>query len=451
MNKILGVVFFVFEVFFVQHAYCQGDMRSVKLLDEEDFLFLKDLSKDVLESSRIYPGQKITSALIPNNTGGTLVRPGGRDCYPSFWIRDYAMSLETGFVSAEEQKHMLLLTAKTQCDQTWITHGGSMVPVGAVADHITIDRIIPVYFPGTRGEDFQGDKTYGIFPPYSDQFFFIHMAYYYVKSIGNPEILFRKINGIQLIDRLELAFKVPPTRQGSHLVYTTDEFRGVDFGFRDVIQITGDLCFPSIMKYRASIELAALFEMAGNREMTVHYNDISKKLKKEIPAVFPDERGMLLASTGKSNQPDVWSTALAVYYHILDGELMEKSCYFLAKAYKNKELAYKGNIRHILTSDDFNDSTAWEYSGAEKGVYQNGAYWGTPTGWVCYAIAQVDPLLAKKLASEYISELRQNDFRKGEEYGGPYECFHPSGHKQNAVYLTSATCPYIVFNQIVNE
>ena len=131
--------------------HSQGSNAGSKeqILSDSDFNFLKELTKDVVDSSRIYPGQMIAGQYGPNNTGGVLIRPGGRDCYPSFWIRDYAMSLESGFISNEEQKHMLLLTASTQCDQPWITEGGSMVPYGAIADHIRIDDGLPVYFPGT--------------------------------------------------------------------------------------------------------------------------------------------------------------------------------------------------------------------------------------------------------------------------------------------------------------
>ena len=386
----------------------------------------------------------------PNNTGGVLIRPGGRDCYPCFWIRDYAMSLESGFISVEEQKHMLLLTATTQCDQPWITNGGSMVPYGAIADHIRINDGLPVYFPGTLDYNDQGNKTFGMFPPYDDQFFFIHMAYYYVKTTSDFEILKQPLNNIALIDRLETAFRVPPSGAVNHIVYTNDDFRGVDFGFRDVIDITGDLCFTSILKFRAANEMSEIYKLTGNNALADKYIEIADKIKLAIPEIFLDKRGMLLASTGKSRQPDIWSTGLAVYLNILEGDNMEKACRFLADAYKQGQLAYNGNIRHVLIFDDFNDTTSWEYSLAKKNTYQNGAYWGTPTGWICYAIAKADLGLAQKLANEYIEDLRKNDFRKGGDSAAPYECFHPSGFRQNPVYMTTVTCPLIVFSSMIN-
>ena len=146
-------------------------------LSKEDFEFLKDLTKDVLESSKLYHGQRISEKHGPNNTGGILIRSGGRNAYPFFLIRDYARSLDCGSVSPEDQKHMLFLTASIQCDQTWITKGGNMVPYGAIADRVRIDDKLPIYFP--RASDYikQGHSSkFGKIPPISDQFYFIHMG-----------------------------------------------------------------------------------------------------------------------------------------------------------------------------------------------------------------------------------------------------------------------------------
>jgi hypothetical protein len=349
-------------------------------------------------------------------------------------------------VTNEEQKHMLQLTASTQCDQTWITNSGSIVPLGAIADHIRIDDSKPIFYPGTYDYAGQGEKTWGMAPPYGDQFFFIHMAYFYVKSTSSTKVLLDEINGVKLIDRLEMAYKVPPTRQNGVLVYTTHNFRGIDFGFRDVIYMTGDLCFPSLLKYKASLQLSELFELINRKDKAETYLINAKRLKAEIPWAFSDNRGMLLSSTGKSKQADVWSTALAVYFGVLEGGNMIKACKFLNQAYKNGTLASRGNIRHIITSDDFSESTAWESSLAAKNKYQNGGYWGTPVGWVCYAIARVDIPAAKQLAKEYIDDLRTGDYRKGPEFGAPWECYNDTD-SQNAVYLASVTCPYIVFKE----
>lgn len=439
---------FILQFLFIFNVYSQKTNTDL-FLSQESLSFLEGMTKDVLEASRIYPGQLISKDFGPNNTGGVLVRPGGRDSYPSFWIRDYAMSLETGFISKKEQHHMLVLTASSQCDQSWITTGGSLIPFGSIPDHIRIDDGKPIYFPGTYSYNDQGQEIWGTLPPYCDQFYFVHMAYYYVISTGDIKILQVEINGTKLIDRLKAAFHMPPENKNNFMVYATEQIRGVDFGFRDAIKITGNLSFASILKFRAANELAELFKMIGSKESS-KYLEIATNIKKALPTIFMDKRGMLLASTGKSNQPDVWSTALAVYLGILEGKELERTCHFLSTAYKEGTISYKGNIRHILTTDDFNENTSWEISMAAKNTYQNGAYWGTPTGWVCFAINKVDKQTAKNLANEYITDLKENDYRKGGEYSAPYECFYNSNYKQNPLYLTTVACPLIAFKKITD-
>jgi len=420
---------------------------AVPLLEKEDLEFLETLTRVVIDSSRILPGQKVSSDFGPNNTNGTLIRPGGRTSYPSFWIRDYAMSIESGYITLKEQKHMLLLTASTQSNKTVITDGGSMIPIGAIADHIRIDDGQPIYFPGTYDVLQQGNKTFGMFPPFCDQFFFIHMAYEYLRSSKDESILKIQINGSSLVDRLVLAFDMVPTRMNSTLVYTTDDFRGVDFGFRDVISMTGSLAFPSILKYRAAIQLSVIMNHLKRKEEAQQFATIASKLKAEITDTFLDQRGMLNASTGKSRQADVWSTVLAIDFGILNGKTATRAANILKAAYEAGQLARRGNIRHVIATDDYNSTTAWESSLAEKESYQNGGYWGTPIGWVCASIALVDVSAAKKLAKEYIDELRREDFRKGPQYGAPWECYNKEG-AQNPVYMTTVTCPLVVFRKL---
>ena len=425
--------------------------KDFSLLNDDDLKYLKELTADVIESSQISAGQSVSPDFGHNSTGGVLIRPGGRDCYPAFWIRDYAMSLDCGLIKEKDQLHMLRLTASTQCDQTWITKGGSMVPFGAIADHIRIDNSLPIYYPGTYSYEDQGSDMWGKTPPYSDQFFFINMAYHYVITSGKTDILLESINNFKLIERLEWAFRVPPSHKENHIVYTTEHFRGVDFGFRDAQVITGDLSITSIFKYRAAKEMAELCKLLGESSKTLFYESVADKLKTSIPQIFCDARGMIMASTGISKQADVWATALAVYYGILEKDMLRKTSSALAKAYQDGTLAYKGNIRHVLTSDDYNEVTSWERSFTEKNSYQNGAYWGTPTGWVCYAIAQTDPKSAKALATEYIEDLKKTDYRKGDSFGGPFECFNKKGDVQNPVYLTTVSCPLSVFMNRVHK
>ena len=442
MHSRIQIIFFA--ILLMPCTLVQGQQKSI--LGTNDLVFLEQMVKDVMEASRIYPGQKISKDFGPNQTEGVLIRPGGRTSYPAFWIRDYAMSIETGYVSEKEQEHMLDLTASTQSDSLIRTKWGTSIPKGSIADHIRIDDGKPIYFPGTYSFENQGEKKWGMQPPFCDQFFFIQMAYFYVKSFSKTPTLSKEINGVKLINRLEQAYQMPPSHPRSHLVQVDETNRGVDFGFRDAIYITGKLCYASLLKYQAAKQMAYLYGKMRNKSMSLRYQQEANLLKLSIIRTFIDTRGMLRASTGMSGQADVWATSLAINLGVLTGKSRLKAAQYLRDAYLRGELSQKGNIRHVIKSDDFSATSAWEKSVVPINTYQNGAYWGTPVAWVCQAIAFVDLPSAQKLAKEFIQELREGDFRKGDTFGSPWECFNDK-LTQNPVYLTSVAVPLIIFKK----
>ncbi|MBT3275540.1 MAG: hypothetical protein HN368_20455 [Spirochaetales bacterium] len=408
--------------------------------------FLQVITADVLEASRVPPGASV-AGYGPNTTGGTLIRPGGRDCYPSFWIRDFTMSLECGLISPEELEHALLLTARCQASEDWNTPSGSLVPRGAIADHITFDGK-PIYFPGTYDYETQG-QPWGYYPSLDDHFFFIEMAWRLVSIRGRETVLDEIINGKSLLERLDQAFSVPTVADDeSELVWCEEKDRGVGFGFTDIVVHTGHLLFCSILRWQAAVRLAELHGLSGKASSVARYRNISDTISSNLATVFGRGTALLKASTGRSAQPDVWASAFAVYSGALSGDAAIKVSMELTRCFSAGTIAWNGNIRHVPTDGDFSEQTAWEKTVGGFGIntYQNGAYWNTPTGWVCYAIAQVDPEAARELACGYVDELLAGDFRQGERYGSPFECIHPDGYfRQNPVYLTSVTCPLAAF------
>ncbi len=446
--------------------FLASSCNRAPLVSKEDMSFLEDITRAVVDSSRIFPGQDLPPAIRsfgPNRSGITLIKPGGRDCYPSFWIRDYAMSLESGLITPKEQLDILLYTAARQSDSTWRTKTGSMVPIGSIPDHIRINDGLPVYFPGTYVYEDQGNEIWRQ-PPFCDEFYFIHMAWYYLKSIDDKGLLIQAVNNISLYKRLAMAFDEVPFKPDHQMAFISDSLPTCDFGFRDVVSMTGEVCFGSLLRYRAALEMAeisgwmaqaseknaGLNNTVDYRKNAAGYRSVAYKIKLYLTETFAEERGLLRASTGRSKQPDVWATAFAIYIGALDGSKANRASVELSKAYRAGTMAMEGQIRHILTSDDYSASTAWEKALASKNSYQNGAYWGTATGWVCYAMARTDRDAARQLAAEFIAHLRKTDFRlPGPNHGGPYECIYPpTGYTQNPVYMTSVTGPLGIFRNL---
>ncbi len=400
--------------------------------------FLAELADAVVDASRVRPGESVGPS-VPNTTGGTLIRPGGRSCYPSFWIRDYAMSLDCGVIAQEEQRHALLLTASRQQERDETLPSGSLIPSGSIADHINFDGT-PIFFPGTYNPRDQGGP-WGKLPALDDHFYFVHMAWEYVRQTGNRALLRQMVDGQSLMQRLERAFAVPPADDETGLVVCTDSNRGVNFGFYDTVIHTGALLFCSLLRWQAARELR---ELTGQSA----YADTAARIQAHLTEIFRHPGGLLRASTGRSSQPDVWGSAYAVVIGALDGASARSVAERLAAAYRAGTLAWRGNIRHVLTCDDHSATTAWDTTDCPLNRYQNGAYWNTPTGWVCEAMAKVDEPAARKLAAEYLDELREGDFRQGDDFGSPYECLHPDGHRRNPVYMTSVTCPLASFHRL---
>lgn len=426
-----------------------ADLQAI--LSDEDLSFLSEITTAVLEASRVPAGATVAGC-GPNITGDTLIRPGGRKAYPAFWIRDYAMSLEAKLITLREQRHMLFLTVKHQPDTEIVLPTGSVLPPGSIPDHVAFGDI-PIFFPGVWDEyKAQGGPQWGKYPCLDDQFFFVHMAAQFYELSGDSSFLKKTVNGKSLLQRLEAAYAMPPSRTETGIVYCTAEARGVNFGFFDTTVHTGNLLFSSLLKYRAALELVTLCKSVGEKERAARYRQEAKTLCAAIESIFCQPDGWLRASTGRSAQPDVWGTEFAVYTEALSETAEQAACQALAGALRVGTIAWQDGIRHVPTDRDFSATSAWETSYAKRNRYQNGAYWNTPVGWVCYAAAKVDYPAAQKLAGEYIAQLRADDFRKGLRFGAPWECMHPEeNHRQNPVYLTSASCPLAAFQRMTQS
>ncbi len=423
-----------------------GGALEGTLLSAEDARFLEGLTKAVLDAARVE-----VPAPDAGDTKHTLIRPSGSEAYPAFWIRNFAMSVDSGLIPLEEQRHALLLAALHQQDGALLLPNGARVPEGAIPDHITF-RGVPIYFPGTF-DDYagQGGGPWGDYPCFDNPFFFIHMGYTFVRSSGDAAVLQTIVRKKTLLKRMQLAYNMPPHDTETGLVSCTDATRGANFGFVDTVEQTGALLISSLLKLRAADQLAALMDMDGNTLAADLYREDAVHIRSAIASTFPLGSGFLRASTGRSAQPDVWGTALAVYLGILAPELEGKACQALADGYRSGTIAWHGLIRQVPTDGDFNTDTMWESTPTEKNRHQNGAYWATPTGWVAYAIGKVDSGLSQKLAGEYIATMREGDFRTGKRHGEPWECAHPKGDYQfNPVYVTSVTAPLAAFRRITS-
>ncbi len=67
-----------------------------------------------------------------------------------------------------------------------------------------------------------------------------------------------------------------------------------------------------------------------------------------------------------------------------------------------------------------------------RDTYQNGAYWGTASGWIAYALHEQHWDQTERLYQELIANYQKN---------GIYECIHKN-YKKSKNYVTSVVNPF---------
>jgi hypothetical protein len=422
-------------------------------LPKADLDFLRAMTRDVVQASRVRPGSNGGGRWpLTNSCGFTLITPG-KDTYTAFWVRDFSMAVESGFGTAEELRNHLLLICKAQNGPVELElANGLHVPAWAIPDHINYNGR-PTYYPGTyaSGQD-QGNGACGRVPPIDDHYEFVHIAYTYWKATRDAGIFGVELKGAAVFERLERAFACPTTDGETGLAQTTETDRAVGFGFCDAETHTGKLLFASLLRYRAAGELAELARALGHRERVAGYRRAQKNIRANLIRTFADplgKDGWLRASTGLSSQTDVWGTLFALHLGVLDRTSAATARKTVADAVKKGTITLEGGVRHVPTDRDFSGSTAWERSMSPLNTYQNGAYWHTATGWLIEALWKENRPLALKVFGEMMSHLRAQDFRKGPGHGAPWECYGPNGGaRQNAVYTASVALPYGVLRHL---
>jgi hypothetical protein len=418
------------------------------LLGEVDMVFLKQLAAATIERARVRSGE--TRGRMPaNDRGFTLITPGGH--YPAFWIRDFAMSLDCGLIGAEEVLPQLELIARCQNgERERRLQSGAIVPPFAVPDHVNFDGGA-VFYPGTysSGED-QGGKPWGPLPPIDDHFYFVHIAHAVWRGTRNAKFLDRAIGGRSLFDRLVRAFQSPASDPRTGAAVTTKDRRAVGFGFQDSVYLLGSLAFATLLRYRAAKQLAELSQASGRKDLGEEFSQTAKQIAAHFPEVFSaSDRndGWLSAATEVGRQPDVWATLFALHLEILPDDAAKRARKTIAAAViaPGNTIEYQGAVRHVPSDRYFAPDRCWESAVSAANTYQSGAFWHTPTGWLIESLAAADPDLARQVAKRFVQHLRDNDFRKGEGRGAPWECFGiDMAHAQNPVYMTSVTLPLAV-------
>ena len=443
---------------------CGGGLAAVRpapVLSQADEEFWRDQARRIVDSARLPKGG--ASGPWRNTTPYDLHVPGGNMGYPAFWVRDSVMMLGDDFISAAELEGWIrLIVSGLKGPRDWTVRPGVVVPACSVPDHINFDGL-PIFYPGFYDrEDKQGGPPWGKYPPLDDAYYFIRAVHDHWKMTGSLRLFNAALNMSfgreRLADLCEKIYRVPSSDPATGIVTAgdVDTENAKDWGFSDAESKSGKLLFPSVLKFAAAVRLAELFDADREPAKAKFYRDDAARLKAAIPATFfraaaDGTEGWLHSATGVGDQPDVWGSAFAVFCGAVDEPTARKVAAALTRAFREKTAVREGCVRQIPTTDKLNGG-GWQISIAKTGTYQNGGYWGTPTGWMIAAIATVDPQAAADMARDFVRFLR--DHRRADGTAEAWEWFNPdTGERNNPLYVATVALPYLSLKEagLLNE
>jgi hypothetical protein len=280
-----------------------------------------------------------------------------------------------------------------------------------------------------------------------DHYYFITAVYEHWRMTGSTELFKSKMKTSfseeRLADLCEKIYRVAPADSATGIIVAGDveKENAKDWGFSDAESKSGKLLFPSVLKFQAAGRLARLFDAAGEPAKAKIYRDDAVRIKAAIPKVFfhnapGGSDGWLHSATEVGNQPDVWGSAFAVYCGVMDASTARKVALALTRAFREKTGVREGCVHQILTTDTLNQG------GWQTGTYQNGGFWGTPSGWTIAAIASVDPGAAAEMARDFVAywraHMRPDGTTEAWEWSNP-----DTGESSNPLYVATIALPYI--------
>ena len=316
-------------------------------------------------------------------------------------------------------------------DCYYIIHGApQFVPPGEIRDIVRLllhwqlpNGMVPKNFSGVGGDY----VCWGPPPEADSAQFAVQLADEYYQRSGDKKFVAATLKPLQ-----RAMDSMPRNPEG--LSWIDPAAPHTAYGFTDQVYKTGAELFSSLLYWEASRKLADMATAVGEKEIAQAMTQRAELIEKNLPPALWDEKaGMYLAVTQDCRQIDIWGSAYAVYIGFPDAKKNERICRYLVGHYK--EVVYAGQVRHLPGGEYWQKTS----QPIPKDEYQNGAYWGTATGWVAYAIAQVDPTLASNMFGDMIDHYRAHD---------AYECINDKGYVKGPGYGASVGNPLAAIRRL---
>lgn len=333
------------------------------------------ISKESLQWMENAAAKEIQGCQIKAHNGITLFTPDGSANYGALWTRDFYYMLQL-FDRFDEQD--VRFAIKYLLDGISENH---IAPDRRQADGIT------VYEAGGVGHPVA-------LPPLDNAAFLVSLVYLYSIHTDNYGLASHSLLSLNQVMQ-----KIPRSEFG--LVWNDPEKPHSPYGFTDTIGKTGELLFCSLLDWKAANEIMKLCQHLKMNEMMKRYQTQINKIEKNIFRLLDDKTGLFFAASHDCRQLDVWGNAFMVSIGFpLPTETRRNIVSFFANRYD--EVIEKGQVRHLINGEYWNRLLI----PVEMGRYQNGGYWGTPSGWVITALAEQHPIIAEKIWEDLVMDYQ---------------------------------------------
>lgn len=196
------------------------------------------------------------------------------------------------------------------------------------------------------------------------------------------------------------------------------------YGFTDTVCKTGRLFKESVLFWKACAIMEVLHASNGSSHRAADYRLKAARVENAIDLLFDPDTGTFIAADGDCRQTDVWGMLYALDEGFpFPAAIREKVERWLME--NREHYLYRGQVCQLP------DGGAWEKLLIEvpHGEYQNGAYWGTASGWALRFFRNHDPAYFEKMLDALLADY---------ETEGICECIN-EGYRKLPQFVVSAT------------
>lgn len=330
--------------------------------------------------------------------------------YPALYVRDFTYMAESApeFIPAGHVRAVIALL---------VAH---LSPAGLCPERI-----------GNDGEIFY--VCHGAKPAADSPLFLAKLCGAYARHGGDRAFLG------EILPALQRTLGTVPVEPDTGLVWIDPAAPHTAYGFTDTIAITGRHLFCSLLRLEAWEIFARLATELGRPAEAEDATREAQRVRAHLGLLWSEEHHLYLAGSHDCRQADVWGSAYAGVIGAVDATRRREIAQTLLA--QRDRFLLRAQVRHLLQPEVWSRRIV-EADWTAPGCFQNGAYWGTATGWVAANFEAIAPgqglALLRELAADFTAH-------------GIWECIGPNGYTRVANNLSSACLPYAAWKKITHS